>query len=255
MKIVLVDDEKPARNRLKRLLTQLPDCQLCAEAANGEQALLAIREQQPDIVLLDIRMPGMDGLELAQRLLSFTPPPAIIFTTAYDQHAIEAFDTNAVAYLLKPIRRERLVKALDSARTLNRAQLANLPLGAETASESIEAASTEPVAQRTQLQIKLGNRLELIALSDVYYFQADQKYVIVRHVNGEAVVDESLKTLENEFADMFLRIHRNALIAVAQLAGIEKIANGRYQVIFNGIDDRLEVSRRHVASVRRRLRQ
>lgn len=246
MKILLVDDEKPARERLKRLLAQWPEHQICAEATNGEEALLMIRQQHPDLVLLDIRMPQMDGLQVATQLLDFTPPPAIIFTTAYEEHAIEAFESQAVAYLLKPIRAERLLKALNHAQSLNRAQLNGLQSETRTT-------TPQPIQQRKNLQVKLGNRLELISLEDIYYFQADQKYVIVRHLNGEAIIDDSLKTLEQEFVGRFLRIHRNALIAKNKINALEKTPEGRYQVVFNGIKDHLEVSRRHLAGLRQQL--
>jgi two-component system response regulator AlgR len=243
MKILIVDDEQPARERLKDLLSRLPDHQLCGEAASGSEALQIIREQQPDVVLLDIRMPQMDGLEVARMVADFALPPAVIFTTAYDEHAIQAFDTQAVSYLLKPIRTEHLLKALNSAQTINRAQLAGLQRG--------RAAGDR---RRTHLNVKLGNRLELIALTDVFYFRAEQKYVVVRHSNGEAVIEESLKMLEDEFADGFLRIHRNALITLAKVSGMKKNEQGRYESMFNRIADRLEVSRRHLAAVRKRIR-
>lgn len=243
MKILIVDDEQPARERLKDLLTRLPGHQLCGEAAGGSEALQMIRELQPDIVLLDIRMPQMDGLAVAQALADFALPPAVIFTTAYDEHAVEAFATHAVSYLLKPVRPEHLQKALDSARVINRAQLSGL-----------QQRSRSDDTRRSHLHVKIGNRLELIGVKDIFYFRAEQKYVVVRYGNGEAVIEDSLRTLEDEFADGFLRIHRNALVALAKITGMEKTAQGRYQIIFQQIADRLEVSRRHLAAVRKRLR-
>ena len=241
MKVLLVDDETPARERLRRLLSELPGYQICGEAGNGIAALATIEREQPDIVLLDIRMPGMDGLETAYRLAKLDNPPAVIFTTAYGEHALEAFDVQAIGYLLKPIRKEHLAAALAKARMLNRAQLANL----------IE---TETAGQRTFISARLADRLERIPIDDVIYFQASHKYVTVRHRYGETIIEEPLTSLETKFASRFLRIHRNALAAKAYLAGLEKTADGFFEVLFEVIDDRLEVSRRHVTTVRQFLK-
>ena len=241
MKVLLVDDETPARERLRRLLSELPRYQICGEAGNGIAALAAVEREQPDIVLLDIRMPGMDGLETACRLGKLDNPPAVIFTTAYGEHALEAFDVQAIGYLLKPIRKEHLITALANARTLNRAQLANLT-------------EAEPTGQRTFISARLADRLERILLDDVIYFQASHKYVTVRHRCGEAIIEEPLTFLETKFASRFLRIHRNALVAKTYLTGLEKTADGFFEVLFEVINDRLEVSRRHVTAVRQFLK-
>lgn len=241
MKVLIVDDEPPARDRLRALIARLPDYETCGEAGHGAEALRLAASGQPDIVLLDIRMPGLDGLETARRLAEFDQPPAIIFVTAYGDHALEAFEAHAVAYLLKPVRLERLEQALSRASRLNRAQLASL---------TVQPAITG----RTHIHARLGQRLERIPLADVFYFQADQKYVMVRHRQGHVLIEESLKVLETELGARVVRVHRNALAMAAQVAGLEKTADGGCALIFHDISDRLEVSRRHLAAVRQFIR-
>ena len=241
MKVLIVDDEPPARDRLNALLDYLPDYEPCGEASNGLEALRLVSRIQPDIVLLDIQMPGLDGLETARRLAELAQPPAIIFITAYGDYALDAFDAHAVAYLLKPVRLERLEQALANASHLNRVQLANL--AAERAGSG-----------RTHVRVRLGQRIERIPLADVFYFQADQKYVTVRHRHGEALIEEPLKTLETDLGARVVRIHRNALVMAAQVAGLEKTADGGYALVFHDIPERLEVSRRHLATIRQFLR-
>ncbi|MFO1371456.1 MAG: LytTR family DNA-binding domain-containing protein [Candidatus Competibacteraceae bacterium] len=241
MRVLIVDDEAPARAWLRNLLDRLPDHELCGEAGSGIEALRLAALLNPDAVLLDIRMPGLDGLETARRLAELAQPPAIVFTTAYGEHALEAFDTHAVAYLLKPVRLERLERALANAGRLNRAQLAHL-----TADPTQSA--------RTHIRARLGQRLELIPLAEVFYFQADQKYVTVRHRQGTTLIEESLKTLETELGPRVVRVHRNALAMVAHIAGLEKAVDGGVNLVFHGIPDPLEVSRRHLPTVRQLLR-
>lgn len=241
MKVLIVDDEAPARDRLRELLARLADYETCGEASHGAEALRLTASVQPDIVLLDIRMPGLDGLETAHRLAEFAQPPAIIFVTAYGDHALEAFEAHAVAYLLKPVRLERLEQALSHASRLNRAQLASL---------TAQPATTG----RTHIRARLGQRLERIPLADVFYFQADQKYVTVRHRQGHVLIEESLKVLEPELGARAVRVHRNALAMAAQIAGLEKTADGGYALIFHDIPDRLEVSRRHLTAIRQFIR-
>lgn len=242
MNVLIVDDEPLARDRLRDLLNRLPDHEPCGEASNGAEALRLASSLNPDIVLLDIQMPGLSGLEIAQRLADLARPPAIIFTTAYDQYALEAFDAQAVAYLLKPVRLERLEQTLATARRLNRAQLANL------AAEQAETG-------HTHIRARLGKRLELIPFVDVFYFQADQKYVTVRRRHGETLIEESLKTLEQGLGSRVVRIHRNALAMAVHIAGLEKGADGSVSLVFDGIPDRLEVSRRHLPAIRQFVKE
>jgi len=242
LKILVVDDEPLARARLKSLVADLDAGEVVAEAGDGYDAIAAVQESGAQVVLLDIRMPGMDGLEAARHLSQLQAPPAIIFTTAFDAHALEAFEANAVDYLLKPIRRQRLAAALDKARGLNQAQLRELEIirGNSTARSHISA-----IAQ--------GN-LKLLPVSQVCYFRAEHKYVVARHPGGELVLDESLALLEEEFCGEFIRVHRNALAARGHIRGLEKDPAGGHQLIFDGIDERLEVSRRLYAKVRKSLR-
>lgn len=240
MKVLIVDDEAPARARLRRLIEGLEEHEVVGEAADGAEAVRAAESQRPDLVLLDVRMPGMDGLEAARHLAGADPPPAIVFTTAYGDHALEAFETQAVDYLLKPVRSERLAQALAGARRSTRAQLA--------------AVGDGEVAPRAQICARLGGEMALVPVAEVLYFLAEHKYVTVRHLNGEVLIEESLKQLEREFGDRFLRIHRNALVAAARVGGLRRDRNGRHRVWFKDADETLEVSRRHLPGVRKRLR-
>ena len=242
MKLLIVDDESLARSRLRGLVEQSEGWEVVGEAANGRDALEMIERERPDIVLLDIRMPGMDGLEAARHMAQLEEPPAVIFTTAYGDHALAAFEAQAVDYLLKPIRRERLAQALGRAQRPTRAVLASLH------SEAVEERA------RTHLCARYRGALELVPVADVIYFQADQKYVTVRHAGGSVLIEESLKSLEEEFGERFLRIHRNALVAEAHMVGLESEGGGHAVVAFRNIEDKLEVSRRHLPFVRRRLR-
>ncbi len=237
LRVLVVDDEPPARERLHDLVTGLGH-QVCGQAADGVSALHEAERLLPDVVLLDIRMPGQDGLSTARRLNEQATPPAVIFTTAYDDHALEAFEARAIAYLLKPIRREALARALEHARVPTRAQLAGLG----------------PNAAPNPVCVRLGNRLQRIPFGDIYYFQADQKYVTIRHRQGEAVTEQPLKSLETEYGDRVLRIHRNALVSVEHLHSLVRTDDEKHLLVFDGIPDQLEVSRRHLAAVRKRLR-
>ena len=246
MKILIVDDEALARDRLSQILDDSDEYDVVGEAENGEQALEIARTSAPDVVLLDIRMPGMNGIETAHHFNSFESPPAIIFTTAYDEYAIEAFDTRAVGYLLKPVRRERLDRALEQA-----ARLTNITLS-EIAQRSGISDLRKHVCAHTKGELKL------IPVRDVICFRADQKYVRVQHRNGEDLIDDSLNHLEQEFADEFVRIHRNALVAVRQIDMLKKTADGQILVTLRegsqDEDSGLIISRRHVANVRRRIK-
>jgi two-component system response regulator AlgR len=245
MNILIVDDEPPARERLKALLADIGGVAGITEAATGREALQRCFATRPDIVLLDIRMPDMDGIEFARHLL--TQPedqrlPAIIFTTAYGEHALAAFEAQAVDYLLKPIRRQRLQQALERATQVNRAQF-----------QAVMQQQALP-ATRTHLCIRHGERFELIPVHEISHFHADRKYVSVWHHGHEYLIDESLKALEQEFAEQFIRIHRNALVARQSLSGLQKTVNGGLAAVVDGVDGVLEVSRRHAAAVRKLFR-
>ena len=240
MRILIVDDETLARDRLRRMLEADAAHEVVGEAANGAQAVQLCEDLQPELVLLDIRMPGMDGLETARHFLTLTEPPAVIFCTAYEEHAIQAFDLQAVGYLLKPVRKENLLEALGKAMKLNRAQLAALH---ETDN-----------ARRTHISARTHKGIELIGIDDVRYFQADQKYVTVRFGGGEVIVDETLRELEEEFEDLFIRVHRNALVAKHHIDGLVKDASGQVGLRLRGLDEIVNISRRHLPGVRKLLR-
>lgn len=247
MSIVVCDDEPLARERLIRMV-KAAGHEVVGEAANGVEALDQVRLHRPDVVLLDIRMPEMNGIECAQALQQLELAPAVIFVTAFDQHAIDAFNTQAIGYLLKPISQKQLETALNSASKLNSAQLKSLQAQADTDNNSGQARPA-----RHNIAARTHRGVELIPIEQVYYFLADQKYVTVRHSGGQVLIDETLKDLETEFGDLFIRIHRNALMAVSHLDGIEFIGTGQYQVRCRGIDERLAVSRRHLPQLREKI--
>lgn len=236
MKLLVVDDEALARQRLCGLIAELGgNNAVVAEAGNGEQAVALCNQQAVDLVFMDIHMPGMDGLKAAAQISRQALPPAIIFTTAYSEHALDAFEVHALDYLLKPIRREKLQAALEKATRLTR------PLAQEEA------------RKETWLTSRYRGGVQRIALSDVYYFRADSKYVLVRHKGGESLLEDPLISLEERFSDELLRIHRSILVRISTLSGLEKTVDGGVQVVFSEIDDRLDISRRHVPTVRRLL--
>lgn len=243
MKVLVVDDEPLARERLADLVVELyPNARL-AMANEGVQALHEIDSFAPDIVLLDIRMPRMDGLEVAQHLLTLSLAPALVFTTAYQDHAINAFDTNAVDYLLKPIRKERLQTAIERAELINRSKLMSI----------IE--EDEVVNRRTHVSSVIRDRMEILPVEQIVYLKADQKYVSAAWPDGELLLDESLVSLETEFADVFIRIHRNALVAKSQICGLEKSDDGQSLVKLRDMPTRLTVSRRHLSHIKHILRE
>lgn len=251
MKVLVVDDEQPARERMRQLLDGEEGYTCVGDAANGQDAIKLSAELRPDIVLLDIRMPGIDGIETAHHLNSQEDPPAVVFTTAYDEYAIDAFDARAVGYVLKPVRRAKLTAALQHAARLAPTTLASV------ASEANMTAVRGHVCSRTHGELKL------IPLHEISSFRADQKYVTVHHVNGQNLIDDSLKSLAEEFASDFVRIHRSALVAVSCISRIEKTQDGQSRVVlrhsdnnsdYSQVDDKeLIISRRHLAEVRRRL--
>ncbi|HEX6734963.1 MAG TPA: LytTR family DNA-binding domain-containing protein [Azonexus sp.] len=250
LKILLVDDEPPARERLRTLLSdiagQLPS-EVVGEAGNGLAALELLRQQPVDAVLADIRMPGMDGIELAGHLGRFEAPPAVIFTTAYDNYAVQAFDLNAVDYLLKPVRSQRLLTALQKLRGQPPADPALLAgLGRELRG-----------AGRSHLSCHERGRLLLVPVAEVLYFKADLKYVTARTVEREFLLDEALTHLEGEFADRFIRLHRSVLVAKAALAGFEKAAGDDAEAygwaLLRGVPEKLPVSRRQWAAAKAEL--
>jgi two-component system response regulator AlgR len=245
LRILIVDDEAPARRRLREVLA---DCtgqisvDIVGEVDNGLDAVNQVQQQAVDTVLLDIRMPGMDGLECAAHLNRLSVPPAIIFSTAYDAYACQAFDLNAVDYLLKPVRADRLVRALSRAHSLSATTL-----------EHLREAHPKP---RTHLSVNEKGRIVLIPVADILYLKAELKYVTVRTAAREFLIEESLTRLESEFGKTFLRIHRNCLVASARLREIGKLPgedDGHF-LRLDGLDERLMVSRRQYSALREKIK-
>lgn len=239
LKILIADDETPARNRLRELLADIPDVSVIAEARNGKEALELCADQLPDVLLLDIRMPKMDGIEAAGHLQKFDPSPAIVFTTAYDSYAMQAFEIHAVDYLLKPIRLERLQTALSKARALLPAQLAALK-------------PMQP--QRTHFSVIERGRVILVPVSDVIYLKAELKYITVRTREREYLIEDSLVNIEQEFGERFLRLHRNCLAARDSILGYEKQhetdGESHWVALLKEVPETIAVSRRQLHVLR-----
>lgn len=237
LSVMIVDDETPARARLRDLLADIAadlPSEVVAEAENGLQALAAIEQRQVDVVLVDIRMPRMDGIELARHLAELAQPPAVIFVTAFDAYAVRAFELNAIDYLLKPVRARRLLAALQKVRqggVRTRMPLAQLPQAA-----------------RSHLSCHERGRLLLIPVAEILYLKADLKYVTARTRNRDYLLDESLTHLEREFGEQFIRLHRSVLAAREAIVGFEKSgtddAETQWQAMLRDIPERLPVSRR-----------
>ena len=241
MRILIVDDEAPARERLRALIGEIGlPYSVVGEAENGLHAMQLCQRMAVDLVLMDIRMPEMDGIEAAARLSGMEPPPAVIFVTAYEEHALEAFRGNAADYLLKPIRRDRLERSLQRAGVPTRAQLRSLQ---------------KPMQRPTHISTSYRGGIKRIAVQDVVLLRADQKYVTLISSDGEVLLEESLKSLEARFGELFLRIHRNTLVARKRLIGLIKLADGRCLARLSESDAQPEISRRHLPRIRRWLRQ
>lgn len=252
LRVLLVDDEPLARQRLARLLAEHDNYQIVAEAGNGQAALDWLRQHKADLVLLDIEMPGLTGLQVAEQLMQILPDsnsrPAVIFCTAYDEYAFSAFKVEAVDYLLKPIRKEDLCKALQKAQRWIEQQPDAEP---ETHSSNMIA--------RTHISARTHQGLQLISITDIYSFQADQKYITVKYqiedsCMAEVLIDEPLKVLEDEFEHHFMRIHRNALVAKDKIDRLETVNNSVHLLYLKGLNEGLSVSRRHLPSVRKLMR-
>ncbi len=235
LNILIVDDEAPARDRLRRMVDEMAGYRVAGEARSGVEALDQIKQLKPDILLLDISMPGMDGMSLARVLQQGESPAAVIFCTAYQDQALEAFDREAVDYLVKPVRPERLEKALEKAKRY---------LG-------------DSAEQQTDqfLRSTVGGKVVLTPIDQVICLVAEDKYTTVVHEAGETVVDESLTEMEHRFPQLFFRVHRNALVSRRHIRGLERTAAGHTLMILSGTERKPEVSRRNAASVRRLLDQ
>ncbi len=237
LKILIADDETPARNRLRDLLGDIDNVEIVAEAKNGKQAIDLAETTKPDAMLLDIRMPVMDGIEAAQHAQKLTHKPHIIFTTAFDAYAIKAFDLNAVDYLLKPIRLERLQAAINKAHALQ-----------PNIDAALKAIQTPPQKARSHLSIHERGRVLLVPVETIIYLRAELKYITVRTAEREYLIEESLTHLEVEFGERFIRLHRNCLVAPQFITGYEKRQNDeneqQWMAILKNIPETIAISRR-----------
>lgn len=236
LRVFIVDDEAPARNRLRELLQDCSDqlaLDVVGEASNGQEALDKLVETRADVVLMDIRMPQMDGIELAQHLQKLPVPPVIIFTTAYDAYAIKAFELRAIDYLLKPIRLGRLFDALSRARDA-------VPIQTEVLRELLP----DP---RKHLSIHERGKIHLVPISDVLFLRAELKYITVKTAEREYLIEESLTALEKEFVTRFVRIHRNCLVAKEAIVGFQRGGDENesgWMVKLKDVEEALPISRR-----------
>lgn len=239
MKILIVDDEPLARERLLRLLARLRPEAECLEAHDGDSALQAARRHGPELILLDIRMPGRDGIAVAAAMADLESPPAIVFCTAYDEYALEAFQHQAVAYLLKPVREADLEKALLTAGKVNRLQLAQLGNQADS--------DIEVISSHTH------RGLETLPLREIRYFVAEHKYVTAHTPGSSLVLQQSLRDLEDSYGERLLRVHRNTLVAVRHVRKLEHDGAGSWRVILDGVDAKPGISRRHLKAAKQRI--
>jgi len=235
MRVLIVDDEPLARERLRRLLAAHPQFEYVGEARDGTEALEKDTELTPDLILLDIDMPGMSGLEVAERLREKPLPPAVIFVTAHPEHALAAYRSGPADYLVKPVTPARLAEALARLGTTTRAH------------------REKQTDEQTWVHVQLAGTHRRIPFADVFYFMAEDKYVKVRYEGGEALLDTSLKQLEEHYGQLVLRVHRNTLINRSRLAGLSCLGNGHYLVELTGTTERVEASRRLARQVREAL--
>lgn len=231
MKILIADDERLARERLERMVAQLGDAEVVASVADGDALWQALEREEPDIVLLDIDMPGEDGVEIGARLAALDWPPAVIYVTAHPQHALRAFSTHAVDYLLKPVTLEHLRDAVAAAGRITRAQ-------------------DQRRREGGRLVARVGRTVEVLPIQSVIWFEADEKYVTAHLAEGERVLDLSLRQIEERVGDAFLRVHRSALVAKSCIEHLEHDADGQHWLHLRGYPRPVEVSRRQLRLVR-----
>jgi two-component system response regulator AlgR len=236
IRILIIDDEPPARSRMRRLLGELPDCEVVGEAGSSRIALEVVPDLQPDLLMLDISMPGLDGMGLAKNLQAMNNPPAVIFCTAWPDQALEAFDRDAIDYLVKPIRLERLQSAIDKvSRLLNKAG--------------------DDGSGKQFLRSTVGGKTKLVAFDEVICLIAEDKYTTVIYDGGKTVINDSLIDLEKRFANQLMRVHRNALVSPQRIRGMERLRSGVTQLFLEGTEFRPEVSRRKLSLIRKYIRE
>ncbi|MFT5140395.1 MAG: two-component system response regulator AlgR [Lysobacterales bacterium] len=235
IRTLIIDDEPPARSRMKRLLAALPECEFAGEAGSARQALEMIPELKPDLLLLDISMPGMDGMALARTLQTMEESPEIIFCTAWTDQALDAFECNAVDYLVKPVRPERLQLAIDKVLRV------------------LDKPGVDEFADQF-LRSTVGGKTKLVSMAEVICLIAEDKYTTVIYELGKVVINDSLIDLEKRFPDQFLRVHRNTLVTPRRIRGLERLNSGVSFLNLEGTDFKPEVSRRQLAQVRKFIR-
>ncbi len=233
-RVLLVDDEPLARARMQRLLLAYDDFHCVADAGDGQSALSWLQQHTADVVFLDIQMPELDGLATARAIQQLPCPPVIVFCTAYDDHALAAFQTQALDYLLKPISKEALAQTIQRVRHWLQPHAAVAVHG-----------------QRTHITARSHQGLQRIAIDEIDYCEADHKYVSAYHQGQVTLLDDSLKQLEDEFGHYFLRIHRSTLVARPSIERLVALEEGGYELYLRGVDKGFPVSRRHVTEVKR----
>lgn len=233
--VLIVDDEAPARRRMHRMLGEIAGLKIVGEAATGYEAGQLLPSAMPDILMLDISMPEMDGMALAKNLQSLPVPPAVIFCTAWADQAVDAFACDAIDYLVKPVRQERLVKAIEKAR---------LFIGKRAV-----------VPEEPMLKSTLGGKVKLLPFSEAIYFCAEDKCTIVVHAGGRLIINQTLLELESQFASALLRTHRSTLVVKDRIRGLEKAPRSTHKLLLEGTDERPLVSRRSLASVRSLIKE
>ena len=237
MRIVIVDDEPLARERLRRMIDAFPGYDVVGEAGDGSSAVHCVNETAADTVLLDVHMPGMDGLQVARQLAAADVPPAVIFVTAHSEHALSAHNSHAAGYLLKPVRRDDLGAALTRASQPSRAQMASMEAGA-------------PGDRRAYISARTRDGIERVAARDILYFWADQKYTTVYHMQGELLIEQSLLALEESLGDTFMRVHRKALVARRHIIGLRLDGPEGATLNVRHVREGVPVSRRRLSEVR-----
>lgn len=248
LKTLIVDDEALARSRMRTLLRDCtsPAAEVTAEASQGEEALAHLAAMDLDLVLLDVHMPGVDGIEVARALRSRPDAPAVVFVTAHATHAVTAFELDAVDYLTKPVRAERLQQALQKAERFLKERRA------------LQAPSAPPAAPETVL-IQDRGRAERVPLSEVLYLKSEYKYLTVRTATRSHILDGSLNEFEERYPNRFLRVHRNALVARSAIRALEKYDDGEdaegWALRLDAIPEPVAVSRRQLAAVREVLKE
>ena len=239
IKTIIVDDEELARNRLLRLMSSLPHIEVIGEAVNGLEAVSLVQSRQADLLFLDINMPKMSGLEAAREIINTVDqPPAIIFCTAYDEFALEAFEVNASAYLLKPVTKEDLIRVIDVARQLTMLQISNLE--EDVGSKRANLISIHHSGSRENLNLK-----------DVNYFRSEGKHIVAGVVDGrEVIVDSTLKLLESSFPELLIRVHRNTLVNRGRILKLQKGEGSSSSLLLKDCERKFNISRRHLSQVK-----